>query len=187
MKLNLNDTKLNKPVTVELNVTGIVNPPDLFAGFINRDHVYGLKNGDESSLFDELNVRKVNHIIYGKTFYHDFEFFLTVGVYLSEGCFQYFLINQASDSDEFPFDSSSMDENNYYTQMKLFDYKEYKQLTKLGLEPLSFDSYVKKFLNDELEHNQSTLYNIHKGDNQAENYQSYVGFEEFLIEEEKTK
>jgi len=185
MKLYLNDTNSDEPVTVELNVTGIVNTPDLFAGFINRDQVYGLKNDDESPLFDELNVRKVNHIIYGKTTYGGFEFFLKVGVYISGGSLCYFLIDQESDLDEFPFDSFSLDENNIYTEMMLFDYKEYKQLTKLGLEPLSFEVFVKKLLNDKLERNQNTLYNIHKGNSQAENYQSYVGFEKFLIEEEQ--
>jgi len=163
MRLYLYDTKNKKDVELLLEDIKVINSSDLYVVFIDKNIICNLNSGKNSFPYDEYFPKKINHIINASATYENRKYNFTIGYYLSENEFIPFLIEQANlnYADELRFNNASYyEEAHYCTYRIVFNYNEYKLLSELGLEKLSFKEYFSKLINDEIAKGNYKLFSL---------------------------
>lgn len=178
MHIYLFDLEHKKNVKLELAVEYTTATSDVFVIFITKDLETQYPNNNSSKTYEEYYFKKISHIVGATTLYEGHKYSLTIGFYLDNSELVPFLIDQRGTNDYNKFDTSPIHNEQYFTNYKLFNYKAYLELTYLlKQETLSFQEYINKLINNQLDKSQLTVFNPNPG--AVNNFDDFIDYKKF--------
>ncbi len=178
MHIYLFDLEHKKNVKLELAVEYTTATTDVFVVFINKELETQYTNNTGLKTYDEYYFKKISHIVGANTQYEGHKYSLTIGFYLDNSELVPFLIDQRGSNDYNKFDTSPIHNEQYFSSFKLFNYKEYLELTYLlKQETLSFHEYINKLINNQLDKSQLTVFNPNP--EAGNNFHDFIDYKKF--------
>jgi hypothetical protein len=143
----------NEEKFVDFEVEATVPMHDTFVLFFSTPFTCGLENGKNSDPYVEYFFKKVTHVCHCKKVLNGSLSSVTIGFYFNDNEMKPFVIHQESEDFKMHFGTSEDHGEHSYSFSKLFNYKEYKELSEmLGQPVLNFDEYIEKVVNGSFGH-----------------------------------